>query len=264
MRYDLPGIGNRAVAVGYEQTTDTFYGYVFGRTESSPIYVDHTEKANGELAAARAVIDAVRAHVTTVAPGLAETLHASRLTGDTRPPHVLRIGIIDEHGYYHAGNHTGDPDIDTLSILRKHVRGSVDHVNLGAGLDAWLNDEGMYTMEPNVYGSRMLWNLGAHRQMFHGPIVFTCYDGPETVSLTEIHANRLSNTYDATWNPNVRFKVGDTVAVRVNLTSWTSVKVTRRYGNLEPGRPGFDALTFSGQSLYLYDRQVLRVIERLS
>lgn len=263
MRYDLPGIGNRAIAVGYEQTTDTFYGYVFGRTESSPIYVDHTEKAS-DLTAARSVIDAVRPHVTTVAPGIAETLHASRRTSETLPPRVLRIGVIDEHGYYNAGTHTGNPGIDTLSILRKHVRGSVDHVDLGDGLDAWLNDEGMYTMEPNVYGSRMLWSLGAHRQMFHGPIVFTCYDGPETVSLSEMHADRLSNTYDAVWNPNVRFKVGDTVAIRADAKSWRSVKVTRRYGNLEPGRPGFDALTLSGHPLHVYDRQVLRVIERLS
>lgn len=253
----------RSVAVGYDSTTDEFYGYAFSFEHTRPILADRREPTIGGRAAASSVIDAVRPWVLTVPPGLADTLNAERDAAGRSTGEKLRAALIDADGDLTERTH---PVIgnDKLTIMRTHVQGNIELVNLGNGLDAWLNEESLYVMEPNIYGSRVLWDLGAPRQMYHGPIFFTGANGPETVSLSELHAARVRSAYDTARPPSKVYGIGDIIEIRTATGAETEVQVTARYGNVQPGRPGFNAVTPGGKVVVGFDRQVIRVVTRAS
>jgi len=253
----------RSVAVGYDGMTDEFYGYAFGHQEARPILADRRESAvDGVLAASR-VIDAVRPWADSIPPGLAHTLHSSRTLAAPAPGAALRAVLISDDGKISDRAHPVSNG-DTLTILRTQVQGHIDVVRLGHGLDAWLDDEGMFRKMPNMYGTRVLWELGAARQLYFGPILLTGADGPDTVSLTELHAARLRNIYDAVRPPWTVYGVGDVIEIRSEGGATYRAEVIAQYANVRPGRPGFNAVTPIGRVIVGYDRQIIRVIKRKS
>lgn len=76
---------------------------------------------------------------------------------------------------------------DSLSFLQEQVHGLVDVVRLPGGIDMWVNDEGMFTLEANLLATQLATLLlGEWRQRFHGPAVFTSSDNEgRTVPLSE-------------------------------------------------------------------------------
>lgn len=72
----------------------------------------------------------------------------------------------------------------TLEMLQRAVGGWVDVVRLGAGIDMWVNDEGLWVLDPNPVASAVLAHLGG-QQVIAGPVVFAAStEAGETVSLS--------------------------------------------------------------------------------
>lgn len=101
---------------------------------------------------------------------------------------------------------------DTLPHLQKAVGGLVDVVQLADGFDLWLNDEGMYTEEPNRPVSHYVSQVaGRWVQTFHGTAVFTgCDDEGSTTSLPETWRRRVLTAF--TFCPGCEAEAGEVCA----------------------------------------------------
>lgn len=63
---------------------------------------------------------------------------------------------------------------DTLTTLQEGVGGLVTCLDLSPEIDMWLDDEGVYTKEPNPYATAVARvYFGQRTQVFYGPAVFT-------------------------------------------------------------------------------------------
>lgn len=101
---------------------------------------------------------------------------------------------------------------DTLLHLQDAVGGLVTAVELADGFDMWLNDECLYTKEPNRpvshYASQV---VGHWLQTFHGTAVFSgCDDEGSTTSLPEKWRRQVLTAF--TFCPGCEAEAGELCA----------------------------------------------------
>jgi hypothetical protein len=84
---------------------------------------------------------------------------------------IATDGTVSEHDVEPGGN-VG------LKTLQGHVEGLVDVIEVTDKADAWINDEGLYTHEPNFTASYAIMRLArtSLAQPIHGPVVFCAND----------------------------------------------------------------------------------------
>jgi hypothetical protein len=84
---------------------------------------------------------------------------------------IATDGTVSEHDVEPGGN-VG------LKTLQGHVEGLVDVIEISDKVDAWVNDEGLYTHEPNFTASYAIMRIARSTldHPIHGPVVFCAND----------------------------------------------------------------------------------------
>jgi hypothetical protein len=203
-RYNLdPQNHARSVSVGYDNAAHEFYGYAFSHEHQLPILVDRREPADHGAAALSRIIDAVHPWSAPIPPGIVETLDGHRTHATRTGEETLRAIQLDIAGNLIERAHLASNG-DKATFMRSQVGGWLDLVRLRHDLCAWLNEDGMYTAPPNIVGTHLLHELGASRQPYFGPVLFTAAKGPETVSLPELHAARVRHAHNVVTRTRTR------------------------------------------------------------
>lgn len=195
IRYDLNNPDDRHVtSVGYDEESDTFFGYSFTRRYGTPITVNVT-RSGARPSAPTDVIAAVRPLATAMPLGLLDILPAHRRPG-AAPAHApaLRTVAVETDGQLHETATATTADPRTPRRPNRIHRASLTVVRVGPDLLAFIND-GAPDAAPNLIASAMLCELGAPGRLFHGPVVFTGAQGPARTSLPPVHAHRLHDVH---------------------------------------------------------------------